>query len=463
MFVFVFFDYFTIIAAEYAAILLRNGIFSSLSPVAPALKLLLTIPVPYLCFMYIHRLYAPNIQFWNVIQRLFKSVVFSIIVVVMFEYLIHDPRSISRLYTVFLAITSFIFLTTERYILKKLLKSAGLMRTRTILVGDGPMAGSVIKHLKEDSSMNYDFLGVIARKPNDEEGGDLLNGLKYLGRFENMGDIIREHKPDAVVIFAQNIPASHVSAHIYRIQHLVKVVSVVPYFPGLPLANMTAENLFDDRTIVMRLKNNLANRFFRYFKFTIEWIMTFVGTLLISPLLLVIAIWIYIDSPGPVLFSHRRIGQNGKEFGCLKFRSMCVDAQEKLKKLLATDPQAKAEWDKDFKLKNDPRITRSGAFLRKTSLDELPQIFNVLKGEMSLVGPRPIVKKEIERYHEYIDDYYLVRPGITGLWQTSGRNDVDYTERVAMDSWYVRNWSIWIDMVILFRTFKVAIKGKGAY
>ena len=142
---------------------------------------------------------------------------------------------------------------------------------------------------------------------------------------------------------------------------------------------------------------------------------------------------------------------------------MCVDAKEKLEQLLKTDPEAKAEWEKDFKIKNDPRITKSGAFLRKTSLDELPQIFNVLKGEMSLVGPRPIIKDEMVRYGEYINDYLMVKPGITGMWQVSGRSDTDYKQRVQLDSWYVRNWSVWLDLMLLWRTMKIVAQCKGAY
>ena len=192
-------------------------------------------------------------------------------------------------------------------------------------------------------------------------------------------------------------------------------------------------------------------------------VVTFIGTILISPVLVFIGVWIYFDSPGPIIFRHARIGKNGRKFYCYKFRTMCVDAEVKLKKLLATDPKAQAEWEKDFKLKDDPRITKSGDFLRKTSLDELPQIFNVLKGEMSLVGPRPIVEAEIVRYGKYIADYYMVRPGITGIWQTSGRSEVTYDERVQMDTWYVRNWNVWLDIILLWRTFKVVIDKKGAY
>lgn len=164
-----------------------------------------------------------------------------------------------------------------------------------------------------------------------------------------------------------------------------------------------------------------------------------------------------------MIFKHRRVGKDGKEFNCYKFRSMCVNSKEVLEHLLATDPAAKAEWDKEFKLKDDPRITKSGAFLRKTSLDELPQLWNVLKGEMSLVGPRPIVRSEMVRYGKYSKEYMMVRPGITGIWQTSGRNDIDYPERVQMDNWYVHNWSLWLDLVLLWRTIGVVAACNGAY
>ena len=142
---------------------------------------------------------------------------------------------------------------------------------------------------------------------------------------------------------------------------------------------------------------------------------------------------------------------------------MCTNSQEVLDHLLATDPAAKEEWDREFKLKNDPRITKSGAFLRKTSLDELPQLWNVLKGEMSLVGPRPIVQGEISRYGVHFKEYSMVRPGITGIWQTSGRNNIDYPERVQMDNWYVHNWSVWLDLVLLWRTVGVVAGCEGAY
>lgn len=191
--------------------------------------------------------------------------------------------------------------------------------------------------------------------------------------------------------------------------------------------------------------------------------LTIVGTILILPLLLFIAVWIYLDAPGPVIFRHMRVGKDGKLFPCYKFRSMYINSQEKLNEILAENSAMRQEWERDFKLKNDPRITKSGAFLRKTSLDELPQIFNVLRGDMSLVGPRPVVQEELARYGEFVQDYLMVKPGITGMWQVNGRSDTTYDERVQMDVWYVRNWSVWLDVMLLWRTIKAVFKCEGAY
>ncbi|HCN8764897.1 TPA: sugar transferase, partial [Escherichia coli] len=158
-----------------------------------------------------------------------------------------------------------------------------------------------------------------------------------------------------------------------------------------------------------------------------------------------------------------RIGKGGKIFKCLKFRSMVTNSKEVLEDLLSKDIQAKQEWEATFKLKNDPRITKIGHFLRRTSLDELPQLFNVLKGEMSLVGPRPIITAELEKYNDEVAYYLLSKPGMTGLWQVSGRSDVDYETRVYLDTWYVKNWSMWNDIAILFKTIGVVLKKDGAY
>ncbi len=185
--------------------------------------------------------------------------------------------------------------------------------------------------------------------------------------------------------------------------------------------------------------------------------------LVLLPVLAVCALVVRLTSPGPIFFRQRRLGRGGEEFYIVKFRTMVVDADVRLQQLLATDPRARMEWEADHKLRNDPRVTSIGGFLRRFSLDELPQFWNVLSGDMSMVGPRPIVSHEVPRYREAFLTYTQVRPGITGLWQVSGRNDTGYAKRVSLDCRYVSNWSPLLDLQILVKTVTTVIKAAGAY
>jgi Undecaprenyl-phosphate galactose phosphotransferase WbaP len=191
--------------------------------------------------------------------------------------------------------------------------------------------------------------------------------------------------------------------------------------------------------------------------------LTVLLSLACLPLIALLAVFIRLETPGRVFFRHSRVGLSGRTFVMLKFRTMVMSADQVLQAYLDEHPAARAEWQSSQKLKDDPRITRMGRFLRRTSLDELPQLWNVLRGEMSLVGPRPIIAGEVERYAGGYTLYQRVRPGITGLWQVSGRNDLAYAERVRLDEYYVRNWSIWLDLYILLRTGWAALSGEGAY
>ncbi|WP_374468810.1 sugar transferase [Phenylobacterium sp.] len=192
-------------------------------------------------------------------------------------------------------------------------------------------------------------------------------------------------------------------------------------------------------------------------------VVALLALVFLAPVMIAVAIAVYAQDGGPILFAHRRLGRNGRYFYCLKFRSMAVDAEQRLKTLLENDPQARAEWEKDHKLRDDPRVTKLGNFLRKTSLDELPQLFNVLKGEMSLVGPRPIVEAEIAKYGRRFHHYCAVKPGITGLWQVSGRNDTTYRARVAMDCVYAARRNVFMDFRVLALTVPAVLARRGSY
>ena len=241
-------------------------------------------------------------------------------------------------------------------------------------------------------------------------------------------------------------------------------IDVISPLKGLPINNTRVSHFFSRDILSLRIHNNLARPWPQLVKRAFDLVAASVLLLFLAPLLALVALRIRLADGGGVIFAHTRVGRHGQLFPCYKFRTMVANSAEVLAELLARDPVARAEWAKDRKLRHDPRITGLGRFLRKTSLDELPQLLNVVRGEMSLVGPRPVVPDELELYGEARIYYLQVRPGLTGLWQISGRNDVDYDRRVSLDAWYVRNWTLWYDILILFRTLAVVPgKGNGAY
>ncbi len=198
---------------------------------------------------------------------------------------------------------------------------------------------------------------------------------------------------------------------------------------------------------------------YKTLKRTIDIIGSLLGLIILSPIFLILSIVVKADSPGPIFFAHKRLGYNGNLIRIYKFRTMVINAEELLNNL---SPEQKEEFAKNFKLESDPRITKVGNFLRKSSLDELPQLLNILKGELSIVGPRPIVEKELKNYGIYGEKLLSVKPGLTGNWQANGRSDTTYEERVEMDMQYIDNRSIFMDIKIIFKTFSAVIKKQGA-
>lgn len=209
--------------------------------------------------------------------------------------------------------------------------------------------------------------------------------------------------------------------------------------------------------------HNLTKRWNLFLKRLIDIVLCIIAAIIVIPISIIIAVIIKVTSPGPVFYGHKRVGKNGKYIKCWKFRSMYKNSQEMLQKILAEDPVRREEWEKDRKFVDDPRVTKFGKFLRKSSLDELPQLWNIFIGEMSFVGPRPVTEEELEKYGENADYILTVTPGLSGMWQISGRSDTGYEERINLDTYYIQNWSVWLDIWILIKTVWVVINGKGAY
>jgi undecaprenyl-phosphate galactose phosphotransferase len=237
---------------------------------------------------------------------------------------------------------------------------------------------------------------------------------------------------------------------------------MVPQPHAFPAFAFEATRFFGQNPMLLSYRNGLSRPVSRMIKAAIDITLASLMLSLSSFLFLILAVASRLDG-GPMLFSHRRVGAGGRPFYCLKFRTMTIDADRVLEEALARDPVLAAEWEATRKLVDDPRVTRIGRILRKTSLDELPQLINVLRLEMSLVGPRPIVESEVPLYGEAIAQYYATRPGLTGLWQVSGRSNTSYARRVQLDVWYVNNWTVWNDIAVLLKTIPVVLRRQGAH
>ena len=280
---------------------------------------------------------------------------------------------------------------------------------------------------------------------------------KWLGLHCHTKQLMVEHNASVAILHRKGRSDAELAEFVDR--YLDDFVQVLIMADDDRLPSLWATGKHNGVLIDDKLHQPLA----QFIKRAMDLIISALGLLMALPLCALIAIATKITSPGPLFFGHERIGKGGRRFKVWKFRSMHVNASELLEKTLRDNPELREEWEADHKLKNDPRVSWIGKFLRKTSLDELPQLWNVLKGEMSLVGPRPIVTDEIEKYQETYRSYLRVIPGVTGYWQISGRNHTTYQRRVELDRFYVKNWSVWFDIYILARTVKTVLLREGAY
>lgn len=417
-------------------------------------------PLVFITVLFLNHGYKIDTAYWEKIKIIFRSITIGIVLSIVLMYAGHILNNVSRLFVILSYGFILFYIILFRYILARTLIKLNVLAIPVLLVGAGKTAELVDIHFSNMPLAMYKIVGFVDDNPKSDV---LANKYECLGKFSDAEAVIKKYNIPNVLVCAPGLEPRKLVTLINKLQILVEKVTFVPELFGIPAANIQARGLMNEQTLILEVKNNLAQRRNRLFKRIFDITATVIGGILILPVIAIVAILIYLDSPGPIVFGHKRVGQGGKEFPCYKFRSMVPNAQEALEIYLKENPAAREEWERDFKLKDDPRVTKIGKFLRKTSLDELPQLWNVLIGDMSLVGPRPIVRAEVEKYGEYINDFYLVPPGITGVWQVSGRSDTTYEERVLMDSWYVHNWSVWIDIVYLVKTVFAVIKSKGAY
>ena len=450
-------DYLAIVLAEQSAFVLRNWIVSDGGTLHISwLNFWVVFPLLYLLFLNIEQLYNRRMQFWQVIEKIFQASLYAVVAIVIVLYIGQIAASTSRMFIFLLWLFSFIYLTVFRYLTKKFLEKVQLLQIPVLIIGAGKTAELLVKGIINDAGMGYKIIGLL--EDNCVRNG-ILKRFPVLGKFSDVEAVILKTGVQHVFIAAPGLEQEKLTRLIYKVQPLVKNMGIIPNLVGIPMGGIEVESLFNEKLMLLRLKNNLARSWNRYLKTIFDFALTLLGTVAISPILIFIAIWIYIDSPGPVIFKHMRIGKNGKKFPCYKFRSMCMDAEEKLKKI-----QHKNETEgPTFKMQEDPRITKVGHFIRKYSIDELLQLVNILKGDMSIIGPRPALPREVAQYGEFDKLRLLVKPGLSCYWQISGRSDIPFDEWMKLDVKYIREMNLLTDIKIILLTFPAVIKGDGAY
>ena len=458
---FLLFDYVGIVLSEHLAFMLRDKLdyWNRVTYLYGDVYIYVVVPMLFLIILGHSRTYTQMKPVVDTMREIFQSVFAGWIVSIIIIYFLKASEQSSRLFIILFGLFVLINVCLIRYSVFKFLKF-NLFYEPIIIIGAGLTAEKLIKFWHEDLGYRYKIIGLIDDHPISER---LPQEFPLLGTLDEARSIIRAANVKTVVIAAPGLNKGRLQALISKIQPHVKNISFVPDLIGTPMSSAELSILFSEKILMLNLRNNLSRPYNRALKRLFDLTLTIFGGLMISPVLLAIAIAVAIENRGHVIFAHKRVGAAGKKFSCYKFQTMVHDAEAKLKQYLAQNPEARREWEETFKLTNDPRVTRLGGWLRRTSLDELPQLWNVIRGDMSLVGPRPIVQAEVPRYGKNIREYYMVLPGITGMWQVSGRSDTTYPERVAMDTWYVRNWSVWIDIMYLFKTVKAVFRGSGAY
>ena len=424
------------------------------------------IPIILLLSFAHESIYTKRLPFWDEAQRIFKYTTITFLVIFTVVSFGDFHGSLSRLTLIMLWFCIVTLFPLGKFALKHIMYKFDFYKRKTLVLGAGSAGKTAVKEI-----FNQDYLGhkIVGFLDDDEEKVGKTykinkRSIKVLGQIKDFKEIANQYAVQSAILTLPDLPAKKLAKIIIKIQKKVRELIIVPEIHGVSPLNTETFHVYDLDLMMLKVNNNVRSSFNKFIKRAFDIVVSILLLPVILPIIAILAYFIKKESPGNVFYAHNRIGKDGEVVPVLKFRSMYSDSKERLEKLLESDPKIREEWETNYKLKNDPRVTKIGKFIRESSLDELPQIFNVLKGEMSLVGPRPVVEEELKKYYKDSAEYYkMVKPGITGFWQVSGRSDTDYDFRVKVDTWYVYNWSLWLDIMVLIKTIRVVLLKEGAY
>lgn len=390
--------------------------------------------VPFIFFLFFNfalGLYSKRNDFWEELRRGYVAAFLLLVSIVMILFISKSTEAYSRTFYMLMFLNLLWVAPLGRVACKKMFYRMGLWQTNAFLVGNEAQ----MRKLSNDLAHNW-----------------------YLG-YRSVEAI-----EDARVVFiaTRDMKIDELEALIHRYKSKVKDVMLIPYLHNISFANAEIIDLRIGRMSFINIQNQLFIRKNLLVKKVSELLLLLLFLSVMVLVMALIAVMIKLDSRGPVFFRQRRLGRDLEPFECFKFRTMYVDNAELLARYLASHPEEKAYYERYHKYRNDPRITRVGYWLRRLSLDELPQIINVFRLEMNLIGPRPYMLDEQEQIGADLQTIVHVRPGLTGLWQISGRNELAFADRVELDVWYIQNWSLWLDFIIFVKTFEVLLTRRGA-
>lgn len=459
VFLLVFSDLFAAFVANRLAVHCRNFFTHNQTPLRDYLELWPSIILFVGIFAWQRLYHISGINPADEIRRVFRSSILVYLIAVGALFAVRAETNISRWILVVGAAGTIFLVLSFRYFLRCCLSRFDWWGEPVLVMGAGTTAQKVVRSLRRSPYLGWRPVAIL--DDDITKQGQEISGVPIIGSLDDAPDLARKmHLRTAIIAMP--------GASIERLRQLEQACAkVYPHLIILPnfcgYASMWVESRDFGGILGLEIRRNLLMIWPRFVKRSLDLTLCLLGMIFVLPITIIFAILIKSTSKGPIFYGQQRVGRDGKMFKAWKFRSMVSNADIVLKDYLEKHPELREEWEKDHKLRNDPRVTLVGRILRKTSLDELPQIWNVIRGDMSLIGPRPIVQAEIPKYRDLFDLYVQVRPGISGLWQVSGRNDTTYDERVMLDAAYVRNWSVWLDVWILIRTVRVVVFGKGAY
>lgn len=459
-------DWCAIFACLVAVWWLRGGpafyVVPDLQPLGPLSHFMTRLYglAPWILTFTALRLYTRRTLFWEETGRIIYGCTLAAFVAIGVSFAEHRSEDLSRLVIGGVWLMSLVVVPVVRMQAKRALAALGLWRKRALIIGTGDLAAQVVERIRNNPDLGYDPVAFVAEETPLAAGE--RDGLPVHGPLESIPRLVRELSVDDVVVALPELPRERLYHLISICEGHVQSIRLVPDLFGLASVGVEAEDL--DGVLLLHMRWNLAKPWNLLLKRGFDVSVALVTCALLMPLFAAMAIAIRMDSVGPVFFVQERLGRGRRRFACVKFRTMYVDADRRLRAHLAAHPQARAEWEHFAKLKsNDPRVTRVGRVLRRWSLDELAQMINVLRGEMSLVGPRPYLAEEMLRMGDIAETVLKAPPGITGLWQVSGRNNLTFDQRLRLDEFYTRNWSLWLDTVVLLKTIGAVVRGEGAY